>query len=47
MWRSRWFDMFLAGDRVEAMTCIWGMMAYMMRQVDEGEEERGGVQDAE
>lgn len=40
MWRSRWFDMFLAEDRVEAMTCIWGMMAYMMRKVDE---EEGGV----
>jgi hypothetical protein len=35
MWRSRWFDMFLAEDRVEAMTCIWGMMAYLMRKVDE------------
>lgn len=34
MWRSKWFDMFLAADRVEAMTYIWGMMAYMMRKVD-------------
>jgi hypothetical protein len=51
MWRSRWFDMFLVGDRVEAMTCIWGMMAYMMRKVDEGEGGRsgggGGGKDAE
>ncbi len=44
MWRSRWFDMFLVTDRVEAMTCIWGMMAYAMRKVDEGE---GTGKDAE
>ena len=47
MWRSRWFDMFLAEDRVEAMTCIWGMMAYMMRKEDDGEEGGGGGKDAE
>jgi hypothetical protein len=35
MWRSKWYDMFLAADRVEAMTCIWGMMAYMMRRVED------------
>jgi hypothetical protein len=37
MWRSKWYDMFLVEDRVEAMTCIWGMMAYMMRKTDGGE----------
>jgi hypothetical protein len=33
MWRSKWYDMFLVADRVEAMTCIWGMMAFIMRRV--------------
>jgi hypothetical protein len=34
MWRSKWFDLFLPAERVEAMKCIWGMMAYMMRKGD-------------
>jgi hypothetical protein len=34
MWRSKWWDMFLVDDRVEAMRCIWGMMAYMMRRIE-------------
>lgn len=36
MWRSRWYDMFLIEERVEAMTAIWGMMAYLMRKMDGG-----------
>ncbi|KAF8866093.1 hypothetical protein BDZ45DRAFT_667958 [Acephala macrosclerotiorum] len=32
MWRSRWFDMYLGKDRVEAMGLIWGMMAWLMRK---------------
>jgi hypothetical protein len=46
LWRSRWFDMFLAADRVEAMTCIWGMMAYLMRKADGGEGEVGAGKEA-
>ncbi|KAI9743320.1 MAG: hypothetical protein M1818_003166 [Claussenomyces sp. TS43310] len=34
MWRSRWYDMFLIEERVAAMRCIWGMMAYLMRKTD-------------
>ena len=34
MWRSKWFDMYLAEERVEAMGIVWGMMAYLMRKVD-------------
>ncbi|KAI9676485.1 MAG: hypothetical protein M1817_000643 [Caeruleum heppii] len=30
--RSRWFDLFDAADRVEAMRGLWGMCAYMMRE---------------
>lgn len=29
--RSRWFDLLVPADRVEAMRGIWGVMAYMMR----------------
>jgi hypothetical protein len=32
--RSRWFDFFLVEDRVEAMRCIWGVMAWLMRKVE-------------
>jgi len=35
MWRSRWFDMFLVGDRVEAMHVIWGVVGWLMRLVEE------------
>lgn len=31
MWRSKWFDLFLISERVEAMELIWGMMAWLMR----------------
>jgi hypothetical protein len=34
MWRSKWYDLFLADDRVEAMQIIWGMMAFQMRTID-------------
>lgn len=35
MWRSRWFDVFLAKDRVEAMEVVWGMMGWLMRKIEE------------
>jgi hypothetical protein len=37
VWRSKWYDFFLAKDRVEAMQLVWGMMAYLMRK-EEGED---------
>jgi hypothetical protein len=45
MWRSKWYDMFLVADRVEAMTCIWGMMAYLMRKLEDpsGAHKVGGM----
>lgn len=39
MWRSRWFDMYLGKDRVDAMGLIWGMMAWLMRKIDSGKKE--------
>ncbi|OIW26820.1 hypothetical protein CONLIGDRAFT_635073 [Coniochaeta ligniaria NRRL 30616] len=36
VWRSKWYDFFLVEDRVEAMRLVWGMMAYLMREEEEG-----------
>ncbi|OTB02376.1 hypothetical protein M426DRAFT_322645 [Hypoxylon sp. CI-4A] len=36
MWRSKWFDLFIPEDRVEAMRLLWGLMAWVMRK-DEGD----------
>lgn len=50
VWRTRWFDLFVGQDRVDAMKALWGVMAYAMRkevdpedkgQEDEDEEEHG------
>ncbi|RYP49022.1 hypothetical protein DL768_005213 [Monosporascus sp. mg162] len=35
VWRSRWFDLFLIEDRLEAMRQLWGVMAWLMRKEDE------------
>ncbi|KAI3319901.1 hypothetical protein HD806DRAFT_508282 [Xylariaceae sp. AK1471] len=34
VWRSKWFDLFLPEDRLEAMRLIWGMTAWTMRKTD-------------
>lgn len=31
IWRTRWYDFFVAQDRVEAMKAVWGVVAYAMR----------------
>ena len=31
MQRSRWFDLLVAEDRIEAMKGIWGVLAWLMR----------------
>lgn len=40
VWRTRWYDFFIARDRVEAMRAVWGVVAYAMRSGDSG---AGGV----
>ncbi|KAF2997505.1 hypothetical protein E8E14_000316 [Neopestalotiopsis sp. 37M] len=35
VWRSKWFDLFLAEDRLEALRLLWGMNAWMMRKVED------------
>lgn len=46
VWRTRWFDFFVAQDRVDAMKTLWAVMSYSMRKVEEeahvGEEVNGG-----
>lgn len=34
---TRWFDLFVPEDRVEAMRCIWGVLSYTMRTGTESE----------
>ncbi|KAK1830552.1 hypothetical protein QBC39DRAFT_331549 [Podospora conica] len=41
--RSRWFDLFLVEDRVEAMKLVWSMVSFLMREVKEGEAREGDV----
>ncbi|KKA26340.1 hypothetical protein TD95_004525 [Thielaviopsis punctulata] len=31
MWRSKWYDMFVFEDRMEALRLMWGVMAYQLR----------------
>ncbi|EGY19131.1 uncharacterized protein VDAG_09465 [Verticillium dahliae VdLs.17] len=40
--RSRWFDLFLVDQRIEAMELVWGVMAWMMRAP---EPERGSKEE--
>ncbi|TVY84755.1 hypothetical protein LSUE1_G000566 [Lachnellula suecica] len=35
MWRSKWYDLFIAEERVDAMQVVWGMMAYLMRKIED------------
>ncbi|OBT49160.1 hypothetical protein VE00_00009 [Pseudogymnoascus sp. WSF 3629] len=45
VWRSRWWDLFRAEERVEAMGALWGMMGWLMRDVEgEGGERMEGVE---
>ncbi|KAI1428962.1 hypothetical protein F5Y12DRAFT_584968 [Xylaria sp. FL1777] len=34
VWRSKWFDLFIVEQRLEAMRLLWGLMAWSMRQTD-------------
>ncbi|KAL8405116.1 hypothetical protein RB594_009851 [Gaeumannomyces avenae] len=43
VFRSRWFDFFVADDRIAAMKLIWVMMAYLMRKGDEADVKMDGA----
>lgn len=38
VWRSKWFDLFIVEERLEAMRLLWGMMSWVMRKQDEGKD---------
>ncbi|TLS23477.1 uncharacterized protein PpBr36_06682 [Pyricularia pennisetigena] len=35
VYRTQWYDLFLADDRVAAMKVVWAMLAYLMRATDD------------
>jgi hypothetical protein len=35
LWRSRWYDLYLKEERVEAMGVVWGMMGWLMRKIED------------
>ncbi|OTB12516.1 hypothetical protein K445DRAFT_76980 [Daldinia sp. EC12] len=35
VWRSKWYDLFVVEERLEAMRLLWGMMGWVMRTEDE------------
>ena len=37
--RTRWFDLFNVDDRTEAMRGFWGVMSYLLRAKDGGQED--------
>lgn len=39
MKRSKWFDLFVANDRVEAMRGIWAILSWQMRDMTEEKDE--------
>lgn len=41
VWRSKWYDLFLVDDRLEAMRLLWGVMMWLMRENDKTD--RGGA----
>ena len=38
--RSRWFDLFLVEDRLEAMRLLWGVMAWLMRRQEQQQQQK-------
>ncbi|KAF4637931.1 hypothetical protein G7Y89_g160 [Cudoniella acicularis] len=46
MWRSKWYDLFLAKERVESMQLIWGMISYLMRKIEDPAESKPAGKEA-
>ncbi|KAI0836157.1 hypothetical protein F5Y06DRAFT_274354 [Hypoxylon sp. FL0890] len=44
IWRSKWFDLFVVEERLEAMRLLWGMMGWVMRKEDDEHKEGEDVQ---
>ena len=41
--RSRWYDLLVAEDRLEAMRGVWGIVGWMMRDLGQEKEEEGRI----
>lgn len=39
MWRSKWFDLFMVEERLEALRLLWGVAAWLSRRNEEAESE--------
>jgi hypothetical protein len=50
VWRSKWYDLYLKEERIEAMGVVWGMMAWLMRKIEDPvkaeDQVANGAQDA-
>ncbi|KAI8965542.1 hypothetical protein F5Y11DRAFT_354887 [Daldinia sp. FL1419] len=42
VWRSKWYDLFIVEERLEAMRLLWGMMGWVMRTEDESGSSKAG-----
>lgn len=38
VWRTKWYDLFIKEERIEAFTALWGMMQWLMRVPDHEKE---------
>ena len=41
--RTRWYDLFSVGDRVEAMRGIWAVMGFLMKREEDEEQGTGAL----
>jgi hypothetical protein len=46
MFRSKWYDLYLKKERIEAMGIVWGMIAWLMRHIDSPVKTENKVADA-
>lgn len=48
VYRTRWYDFFVAQDRIDAMRAVWVVVAYSMREInndEDGDNEGGGKEE--
>jgi hypothetical protein len=47
VWRSPWYDLFVARDRIAALRVLWAVMGYLMRQVEVEKDDTDGKKDVD
>jgi hypothetical protein len=40
IWRSKWYDFFVADERINAMKLLWSVFAYQMRRMGQATPEK-------